>query len=599
MTTTTDQSAPSRPGTTAQRIVAALVVVGLVLAGSASLAAAELTTAPLGGGRAERFVPEDGQLAIVHHSDGTVEVSESARVTGPGMLLEVPAVPGSHQLEQYEGDAALRLQLWRETLTSPDPAVPQTQTVYRLGPDGVALLTVTGGQAGFTFSPPLIVLPAGARGGISWTGEGDALPQGLLLYHSSGSVAAAATGCLLVSMSVDYIDPDSGETLLATADDSTWCQGRGIVHSVGDVSGTPVDYTAEPLPLGAAIPAELRGTPDTGDAVRDWSDAASWADRELSFVIADPMFGDGPVGSPNDGTGAATASGVLALAAGGELLGYTREGPTATRAFVARPGGGIVRVTAIGEVLLVATTLRQLVAYDDRGMRLWARAYADLVLAPPVSDGAGGAIVVALDGTVARLDLATGAERWSTELRTDAAAAPVVAGGVVAVLDRGPTVHALALADGHERWAASVATPSTLASDGTGIAVVGETGDLTVLESSDGEVRWADAVDGVTRAALVVDGVLVVASDESSTGWELATGSRLWSDPAAIALASDGTRVVLLSDTAVAVRESASGEQLSRVEIGVAGIGTTRQLVPFADSVWVVTSATGGVEVGP
>lgn len=601
MTTTTEQAPPAsaRPGTPVQRLVASLVMVGLVVTGSTVIAAADLTSTPVLGGHAARYVPADGNAALLRFADGSVQQSESARGTGPAMMLELPAIAGNDQFAQLAGDAALQVQLWRETLTTPGGAAPQTQTLYRLDAAGVGMITTTGGPNGFTFTPAVTVLPADARPGVSWSGEGSALPQGLLGYRSTGSLAAADGGCLLASTTLDYLDGDTGASLLTISEDATWCPGRGIVHTVAMVGDEPVEFTAEPLPVGEASPRELAGEPDTAPASRDWSDAATWAAGELAFTISDPLFGDNPVGTPFDGSGAVTGSGLIALGAGGDVLGYARDGATATRSFIARPGGSIVRITAVGEVLLVATTERRLVAYDTHGVRLWSRGYADLVLAPPVAARPGEVVVVALDGTVSLLDLASGDERWSVELRSDVEAAAAVVAGLVVVADRGQTVHALAVGDGAERWTASADTPSIVAAGGDAVAVVGQTGELTVLEARDGAERWSTSIDGVVRDAVVQDGTLVAMTDEGTFAYALAAETQLWEDVAGDALATDGTRIALLGHDAVAVRAAASGEQVGNVTIGAARIGNIRILLPLADALWVVTTATAGLEVGP
>jgi outer membrane protein assembly factor BamB len=277
------------------------------------------------------------------------------------------------------------------------------------------------------------------------------------------------------------------------------------------------------------------------------------------------------------------------------LAGYTVDGATATRTWVASPGGDLLGVAAVGEVTLAATTERRLVAYDERGARLWSARFPDVVVAPPTSAGDGDVVVVSLDGTLRRLDLATGETVWSAELRTDVAEAPAVGAGLVVVVDRGGAVLARSLADGSEAWSTELATAERAAVGGGVVAVQGSTSDVWALDARDGTRRWDSVHPGVARALVVVDGHLVSQSDEGTVAWRL-DGRRAWSSSADEALLSDGDGLVVVGARSLELR-AADGTVLDEVGLADAPIAATRVYLATAGGIRILQSDTTGVEV--
>jgi outer membrane protein assembly factor BamB len=298
---------------------------------------------------------------------------------------------------------------------------------------------------------------------------------------------------------------------------------------------------------------------------------------------------------PFDGLAATTAGGTLVASLGSRLAGYTVEGTTATRSWVASPGGDLIEVTAIGGVTLATTSERRLVAYDERGVRLWSTRFPDVVVAPPTAAGDGDVIVASLDGTLRRIDLATGETVWSIALRTDVAEAPAVGGGLVVVVDRGGAVLARSLADGTERWSTELASAERAAIDGGIVAVQGSTADVWALDARDGTMRWRSDHAGISRQIAVLDGHIVSLSDEGTVAWDV-DGRRVWSAGGGAALLSDGERVVLVGAQSLELR-SADGTLLDEVDIGSGPLGATRAYLATAGGIRILQSNTTGVEV--
>src|SRR5690606_30881206 len=112
------------------------------------------------------------------------------------------------------------------------------------------------------------------------------------------------------------------------------------------------------------------------------------------------------------------------------------------------PGGAIVTHGTTGDVTLVSTSLRQLVAYDGNGVRLGRADVPELVVAPPTATGDGRLVTVGLAGTVTLRDAMTGEPAWSHKLGADVEIPAVVTGDTVTVVDRAGTITTLGLADG-------------------------------------------------------------------------------------------------------------------------------------------------------
>ncbi|TPW99215.1 hypothetical protein FJ656_33195, partial [Schumannella luteola] len=333
-----EQPAAARPRSPIHRALVWAAVIGVVAAGSLALAASDLDPTPERGGAAARYVPGDGTASLVTAADGTRAVHENARGTGPGMLLELPGAASAHFFGDYSDEALRTAQLWRETVTPLDTDDPQTSTVYLLDDAGVSVLTATGGALGFSYSPALVLLPADAAPGVTWTGEGDALPQGFMRYTISGSVAAAEGGCLAATSETRYQDPDTGDELLAIAEVATWCPGAGVVDDTGTVNGDAVSFRSSPL---AATGGPVGAPSVVSPATRDLTGAGAWSSRPLTLQLDDAVYGVSPVTTPFDGLAAARADGGFIAAVGSRVVGFSVAGDVATRRWAASPGGDL------------------------------------------------------------------------------------------------------------------------------------------------------------------------------------------------------------------------------------------------------------------
>ena len=239
-----------------------------------------------------------------------------------------------------------------------------------------------------------------------------------------------------------------------------------------------------------------------------------------------------------------TASGLVvrAMAVPADLIATTPKTRDAwTPAWRAHPGGSIVSLAAFGDVLLVGTSERRLVAYSAGGVRLWQQELDEIAPTAAVRVDDRDAVLVDLGGTVRRFALATGAVRWQRGLAADVNRTPAVGAGLVVVADRGGTVTALDAGSGQPRWTADLAASGLLVLAGT-VAVVQDQV-LHGLDVGTGRDRFVRAYRGGFTDLRAVAGRLALASREETLVME-PDGSRTRTLPGYLALTAADAHLV-------------------------------------------------------
>jgi outer membrane protein assembly factor BamB len=230
------------------------------------------------------------------------------------------------------------------------------------------------------------------------------------------------------------------------------------------------------------------------------------------------------------------------MAVPADLIATTPKTPDAwTPAWRVHPGGSILSVAAFGDLLLVGTSERRLVAYSAGGVRLWQQDLAEIAPTPAARVDDDDAVLVDLGGTVRRFALATGAVRWQRSLTADVNRAPAVGAGLVVVADRGGTVTALDAGNGAPRWTADLAAQGLLVLAGT-VAVVQDQV-LHGLEVGTGRHRFVRAYRGGFTDLHAVAGRVALASKEETLLMD-PDGSRPRTLPGYLALTAAGAHLV-------------------------------------------------------
>lgn len=481
----------------------ALAVVGTLL----SVVVHAATTDARSVDGVARFLPPDGYAAWQQTEAGppgrgrsTTAVTESARLAGVAGVFALDPVLSIELVAEAADDPGL--QLWRTTSTPVDGRGQATQ-VYRTD-HGVVLLGENGPDGLLRFTPGLLELPADAAPGRQWSSAGTTGTG--RSYRSEMTAEAAEGGCLQVRGRLALGDGSGTRSLDL---ERTWCPGRGLVaDAVTEGSSRTATTSRDPA---APRPAT------TSRAVR-WTDPRAWTPHELATVAVDPRAGAQPaVGTPKQLPPVRTTSGVVvrALDAQRDLVGTRPADASSWRTvWRAHPGGQVLTLAVLGDVVVVTTSDRAVVAYDDHGVPLWRVVLAELVPTAVVPLTDTSLVLAGLDGVVRTFGVGDGAPGWTHVLDADVTLALAVGAGLVVVADRGGTTTALEAGTGAQRWSVPLlATGVVVAEPGV---VVLQDQSAHALEPADGRHRWLRPFRGSVQALVPAgDGVLVATSSTS------------------------------------------------------------------------------------
>jgi outer membrane protein assembly factor BamB len=202
------------------------------------------------------------------------------------------------------------------------------------------------------------------------------------------------------------------------------------------------------------------------------------------------------------------------------------------------------------------------------------RASAERRLSAGVGSDGRIAAVATEDGEVIAFDAASGALRWRARVSSEVLAAPAVGGGLVLVRSVDNRIFAFAEEDGKRRWVYQRAPASLIVRSPAGMTVLGDTafagfsgGKLAAIALSNGGVRWEATVaspKGATELERVTDvvGEPVVQGREVCAAayqgrvacYDLTSGRQIWArDVSSLTGVSFDARYALVSDDRDAV----------------------------------------------
>jgi outer membrane protein assembly factor BamB len=170
-----------------------------------------------------------------------------------------------------------------------------------------------------------------------------------------------------------------------------------------------------------------------------------------------------------------------------------------------------------------------------------------------ISSGVGAnaktVVVASEDGEVIAMDAATGAVRWRVRVSSEVLARPAVGGGVVLVRSADNRIFAFGEDDGKRRWVYQRAASSLIIRSPAGVAILDDAafagfsgGKLTAISLANGGLRWEATValpKGSTELERVTDvvgepavqgrEVCAAAYQGRAACYEAATGRQIWS----------------------------------------------------------------------
>lgn len=579
----------------------------MVAAGTLALVAATDARPAAEGGAAAAFLPPDGSVGWAQMPGGVAQY-EHRRAPGAAALFLLPDVAADIAITAYL-DSALSTPHWA-TYWGPEAGRPgaNPRDLYSIGSDGIRTVAGIGYALDSVFVPGLRVLPADVEAGAEWTSDGTSVwaqlgpdgasQSGEFAYSAAFAarepradelVGYAHAGCLETVADLTLTPTDGAA--LTYRQTSLWCPGEGQIASTGAFEGE------EPTTIGPAaapdIPVQLSAR------VPSWQHPESWEAAAVAARWSDPVWGDTAFTVTPDvrPVMVGDALAVADLNSGDlTLLHEDDQGLVVSR--VLRPGGDVIALGTVGEVLIAATSERELVAYTVRGDRVWTHRTPDLVVAAPVSDRGDGLVVACLDGTLKLLDAATGKERWSTAVSSHGVESLTVTRDFAVSADRAGALAAVDLDDGEPVWTdESEGEVAGFATDGEALyAARGD--DIERLDAASGATVWkTDVRTGMDGLALVGDHVVAQTwSDLAAVDPE--SGRIAWRAPGASSMTTDGT--ALIAATGSRIRLIAEdGTDAASWPVPPESLGSFRYLTPAVNAVWMTDGKAGIVKVGP
>lgn len=590
---------PSDAPRRARRTWLAATLVLVLLAWFGGAAAFGLTASELPRTTASSFVPADAYRDSALFDQGGMQsqaMLENARVRGPTLGTGV-----SPYLFRYmvlppgvTRDQGRDVQWWRESLISGASGQPARYRVFSTTEDGVRMHGQDWGTLGLTLEPAPLWLPADVHAGKEWTGKGIATGaglDGLLDYRMTARASQprqdrrAAEGCVQVryTTTFDPREPDSTSSPTTWSERNVWCPGRGIVDSTGSVGG--FDYAVSTADGRAAEPL-----PDNAEEQRpDTAGVEDWQQRKLVGNDGDETFGLKPMRASIEKIPVVTATGSIAYRSGSttDLVGLlpVRSGEHWLHWWV-RPGGHILSLTAVGRMVVVTTSERQMLAYAPGGRLLWQKNLDDVALRPPVRVGRNRLAVASVAGEVSLHSAVTGRELWTRRLPQGVSQPLASDGSMIAAVDNEQEVHALDARTGARRWTTEGGLASTapvVVADG--VTVV-SSGGIRAYDNRTGRLRWyrGDQVVRWPTDVQVNDRTLAVDGDYGVRLLDLEDGHTVGSIPGARSPRAVGdTWFALTAKALVAADEDGARRRAWRFSVPA----TDRQLVVGATGVWV------------
>jgi outer membrane protein assembly factor BamB len=590
----------------ASGIVSAASIVAVVAICTGAIAFSDQDLTGQASSNAAVLIPADGHVEWFVDQDGVVRSTESSRATGVEEFLTLPSMAAQALLGDLSDSEVRNATLWRETTTTvTDGETTQNGELLRFTEAGVESMVVWGGDVSFIYTPGLLVLPTDVAPGSSWEGEGTAFVGGSLNYRSrftahepeNASLLENATlddprGCIETRGVIDYLD-EAGTVLITIDEADLWCPGRGRIAIDATVGDTVV--------MQAGIDAPRLQSQSATKSIGAWTDPSAWRDRELQTVRRDPVYGEDDGIPSYSVVPALTASGTIVTTrdSGDDLvaLRYDERNRSLVHHWIGHPGGHAIALGAVGDVIIVTTSSRRIVAYSDAGERLWKRDTSDLIVAAPVSDGAGNAIIVGLDGVVTSVDAISGKTRWETPIGADVDQRAVVGAGTVIVVDRAGRVVALDRTDGDIRWEANGTQAYGIAIAGDAVVVAQGDSWVTSYRLATGAKLWDARYLGLPSAVQAAAGQVVVVSDEESVAFDPDDGTILWSRDGASHAIGDGKRIMLVDrDSAILVDDR--GETVLEWELQVETDALSRHVLAGRDGIWSVQSFNTALRIG-
>lgn len=520
----------------------------------------------------DTFLPQDGANVPARLDDAPGQLEHAI---GPSQLLTSQGLTGNVIANERSPEWFYDTHVYRATARTGEDSVDVVfdVTASRLSLDAITSPTMT-----FVPLAGIVLSDDATDGQQSWSHRGQAGVTGGDEVDVEGEIRRADEG----ACSTWTIDLDVAGTKSLEQIELQLCEGKGLSHLTYSSSRKMItlDTGRGSTPSGA-YRGEIASAPRAeSDVVADWdverpvvskTDGLGTGEVIVQGQVAPQMLRSDLIVLPNMYDQNLTAI---------ELAPSRQQESTGSIRWHAHPGGTIVSMITMGDLTLVATSQRRLMAYDERGLRVWA---ADLGETATAMTRSGDHVAVSLSsGEVVAIDVRDGTEVWSFQLAAPGNGQIDATSSYVAVADVKGDIQVLDAGTGEKVWWSS----SGIDAAAVGIAVSGRhlislrTTRLEIFDVETGRFVWGDNLPGIGHSVLVEDEQIVYGSTEATRIADL-QGNTVGTLPAVDQIRSLYGRVIMISGSHVqAVGEGGStgpvwdlGSPLGSIYQCVCGMG--------------------------
>lgn len=546
----------------AKRVLASVTT---SLVGLAVLGWAAASTLPATQGHP--LLPADGRVAQVRTSEGELLQLEQAVV--PAVAL------GGALGAAVAGELDPETSVLRATFA---PDAEQDVVLLAVVDDALTLhgFSLAGDGRFFEGGIPLI-------DGASVTGTGHVAAVSSTPFTATVAVdATAGDGCEEVAIDVD-LDGDAESLGL------TLCPGTGLTDLRAELVGGTAGFADD----GEVVPF---GDTTLDGGARDWGNASQWQPSAYVPTQRD-AFGSS--------SGAAAAIGLTAVPAAlangdvavvdevnDDVVVY-RRGADGVAEVVWRghPGGQVVAVTAVGDLVVAVRTGGSLQAYSADGVRIWDSDVATESIVGSVLPTPGRLAFATLDGGVWLLDAQTGEPLWERRVADRLTSGVVGDERVTFAFDRVGNLFGF-VPDGSQPIYGDVPTAFQAVALDEIHSYLGREGAVEAYELQYSTFRWATDLPGRVLALCSGGDEVAVVATRGTVLLDPGTGAiGRGDDRVADAVeCGAGATVVALGDV-VEVWPTTGDDATLQMPVPVV-TGSARGLGPAADGLWVVSPDT-------
>lgn len=508
-------------------------------------------------------LPEDGHVAQAVTTDGDLVQLEHAVL--PIGLLDSPLTRRVLAEDGLEPTStALRVSF--------APRAAGNQMLFLAADDRLTLRGFTLDGVGRVFLGGL-ALEAGAV-----AGEVEVAGHGTVGYSGRVTAAPAGDGCDEIEATLDV--GGAPETIATTL-----CEAAGPTAFRVDLPQQPGGPSLGFAPTSDPVPF-LDTTLEVPD--RDWTAAATWEPTAYTPTAVD-AFGEvvgtsGLVGSP-----AALLGGQVAVPdrhADDVVVLQPGSDGVAVVAWRGHPGGHVVQVIAVGDLVVAVRAGGSMVAYSVDGVRIWESDAATESVVGSVVGVTGRLTFATLDGRVWMLDAATGETMWSHRFAERLGSGVVADERVTFAFDTEGGMVGYA-ASGEQAFDGDVPAVFTVVALDEANSYLAQSQVIEAYELQHSQFQWATDVPGAATAMCSTEDRLVVLTWTGTYELDPVGGAIVASREPGQAIECGRGAVAVASGRTIEVWPSAGGPVTLQLPAPAVGLDF-RTLAPAPDGLWVV-----------